>query len=544
MAGLDDFEPLNPAEQRLIAEIGSVETVVFGQDVPPEDAGPERGIRAGLIAWLMRGGGAGVTVPETGVQVIGARITGQLMLWGARCPRSLGLVRCRIDATPVLMDVEIDNLFLNDSDLPGLVADRLVTRGNVHLRGANVTGPVVLAGARLGGNLECNGATLTAPTDQDNDETALALVTNDIETHGVDLDCATVTGEVRLVGAKLRGNLYCRGATLTAGKTGDALCADGARIDGALFLWPYAGGKTSAIQGRFSLTGTRIGTIIDDASCWPRPGSLGLNRCVYDAFVGGPVDAESRIDWLGRQDRSAATGEFQPQPWEQCARVLREMGHRADARTILIEKERRQRAAGRAKLRAQLRNTAPPGTPAITTRAPLIGGAVRLAAQAAWDGTLGAVLGYGHDMKRVLIWLGAAWLLGVLVFAIAFAQGAMKPNNAFILRSVEWAACADDYVQKPGAPETRREPDHASQLACFQAQPEAAGYPRFNPWVYSADTLLPVVNLELQGYWVPDAAAAAPIGAAARAFLWLQILAGWALSLLAVAGFSGLVRSD
>jgi hypothetical protein len=104
--------------------------------------------------------------------------------------------------------------------------------------------------------------------------------------------------------------------------------------------------------------------------------------------------------------------------------------------------------------------------------------------------------------------------------------------------------CADDYVQKPGAPETRREPDHASQLACFQAQPEAAGYPRFNPWVYSADTLLPVVNLELQGYWVPDGAAAAPIGAAARAFLWLQILAGWALSLLAVAGFSGLVRSD
>jgi hypothetical protein len=56
MAGLDDFEPLNPAEQRLIAGIGSVETVVFGQGVPPEDAGPERRIRAGLIAWLMRGG--------------------------------------------------------------------------------------------------------------------------------------------------------------------------------------------------------------------------------------------------------------------------------------------------------------------------------------------------------------------------------------------------------------------------------------------------------------------------------------------------------
>jgi hypothetical protein len=87
MAGLDDFEPLNVAEQRLIAEIGSVETVVFGQDVPPEDAGPERRIRAGLIAWLMRGGDGTVTVPETGVRVAGARIAGQLT-WKARAVRA------------------------------------------------------------------------------------------------------------------------------------------------------------------------------------------------------------------------------------------------------------------------------------------------------------------------------------------------------------------------------------------------------------------------------------------------------------------------
>jgi hypothetical protein len=540
MAGLDDFEPLNPAEQRLIAEIGSVETVVFGQDVPPEDAGPERGIRAGLIAWLMRGGDGTVTVPDTGVRVAGARIAGELNLEGARCPRSLAFLFCRIEEAPLLRDAEIDNLFLNGSALPGLDADRLTTRGNVHLRGAKVTGEVRLLGSKLGGDLSCVGVMLTAGAK------GKALSGDGIDARGdVRLDGAKVTGEVGLPGARLSGDLVCVGATLTAGKTGDALSANGARIDGGLFLRPDDAGKKTVILGGFQMPGARIGTIVDDPSCWPRQGDLVLNRCVYDGFGGrAPVDAESRIDWLARQDPARFGEDFWPQPWEQCAKVLREMGHRADARAILIEKERRQRAAERGKLRAQLRNTAPPGTLAITTRAPLIGGGVRLAAQAAWDGTLGAVLGYGHDMKRVLIWLGAAWLLGVLVFAIAFAQGAMKPNNAFILRSVEWAGCADDYVQKPGAPETRRAPDHATQLACFQAQPEAAGYPRFNPWVYSADTLLPVVNLELQGYWVPDAAAAAPIGAAARAFLWLQILAGWALSLLAVAGFSGLVRSD
>jgi len=59
---------------------------------------------------------------------------------------------------------------------------------------------------------------------------------------------------------------------------------------------------------------------------------------------------------------------------------------------------------------------------------------------------------------------------------------------------------------------------------------------------YSADTLLPIVDLEMQRFWLPDERT--PRGALTRAYLWIQIATGWALSLLAVAGFSGLVRSD
>ncbi len=82
-----------------------------------------------------------------------------------------------------------------------------------------------------------------------------------------------------------------------------------------------------------------------------------------------------------------------------------------------------------------------------------------------------------------------------------------------------------------------------SQLDCFTRQPEAQRYPRFHAGVYSADTLLPVVALEMQEFWIPDEQAG-PWGTGARGFLWIQILAGWALSLLAVAGFSGLIKSD
>jgi len=76
-----------------------------------------------------------------------------------------------------------------------------------------------------------------------------------------------------------------------------------------------------------------------------------LNRCRYGAFTGGVVTAEGRIKWLSLQDEARWKQDFWPQPWEQCAKVLREMGHREDARAILIEMEKRQRADQRKRLK-------------------------------------------------------------------------------------------------------------------------------------------------------------------------------------------------
>ena len=112
-----------------------------------------------------------------------------------------------------------------------------------------------------------------------------------------------------------------------------------------------------------------------------------------------------------------------------------------------------------------------------------------------------------------------------------------------MLRSAEWVACAPDYVPpEDTAPAPRNETGDRSQLDCFLAQPEAQSYPAFRSGIYSADTLLPIVHLEMQEFWIPDGDH--PVGRWARSFLWLQIAMGWALSLLAVAGFSGLVKSD
>ena len=56
--------------------------------------------------------------------------------------------------------------------------------------------------------------------------------------------------------------------------------------------------------------------------------------------------------------------------------------------------------------------------------------------------------------------------------------------------------------------------------------------------------LLPVVNLEQRAFWTPDPVPVGGRGWWTRGYLWAHTLAGWALGLLAIAGFSGLVKSD
>ncbi len=247
--------------------------------------------------------------------------------------------------------------------------------------------------------------------------------------------------------------------------------------------------------------------------------TLALERCRYGGFSGGGVTGLDRKRWLGMQHPKFLCVDFRPQPWEQCAKVLREMGHAEDARHVLIEKEKRQRAE-RARRPWYLRWWF-----------------------WFWDHMLGGTVRYGHKPLVALWWLAGFALFGTWVFHDAATADAMKPNSPVVLRADEWAACAPTYVAGADGPSLRWRGHHESQLACFLDQPEAASYPQFNAGLYSLDTLLPIVSMQMQGFWIPDDRVE-PVGTLARWYLWTHIAAGWALSLLAVAGFSGLVTSD
>ena len=558
---LADFQPLHAAEAKVVAGLGSGDFNRIGNGLCPTGNDPTRIVRAGLLRLLILGGGGDFRLHEKGLRLSGAEVTGILDLEGCRIPRDIALPDCRFDASPVLRSAVIDNLFLEGSALPGLQADRLEARGGLFISGATVDGEIRLRGARIGGSIEADGTKIAAPDgfaiDADGLEarggflvrmrrcarghqsSPVVRLGGDDNVAGARIDRpgedslngdgiaargdmamrgATISGEVRLLGAQFGGDIDCTSATL-AQPGGYALRLNRARIDGAFFLR-----QDASILGTLDLTATEIGAIDDEEASWPQKGDLLLNRCRYGAFIGGPIDAASRLRWLDRQVSERWEEDFWPQPYEQLATVLRQMGHDEEARAVLIVKERLQRRARRSR-----------------AKSPLLRAALALK-----DGLLAVTVRYGRQPLLALLWLILFWAIGVVVFGLAEQNSALKPNSPVVLRSLEWTMCNlqktdSRYMPSTGQVMAGRASAGQTQLSCFLSQPEASSYPEFNPLMYSLDALLPVMEIGQKQYWRPDPAK--PQGMLTLNYYYFLSVIGWALSLLAVAGFSGLVKS-
>ena len=490
---------LLPAEQQILDGLWTQEIITLGNGkVPTEPGGQEvRGIFLRSVILYH------TPLPEWGLRVAGAWITGPLNLEGAELPRSLRLSQCRFAAALQCTGTHLQSLHLDGSCLKGIEANWLRADGMLSLQNAVSKGPIRLTGARLGGDLDCSRARIIA-RGRAVDATGLTAAT-------ILFSRARIRGQLRFTGAQLSGDLIFSGVEIRA-RNGDAVAMSRAKIEGGLYL-PKGGKDKRPFGGRLRLTAARVSFLADHAGGWPEPGQLELNRFTYGAIVGGPITAKQRIAWLSLQARDP----FYPQPWEQCANVLREMGHAEDARDLLIHKEMLQRKD----TRRQLRQT---------------GHRLRAALSSAADRLLRRLVAYGHKPFRALSWMLLLWVIGVGVFDQAASRDALRPNTPVVLRAPEWANCAPDTGPLWQASETQR--------ACFHRQPAGADYPVFNRYVYSADTLIPLVSLEMQEYWMPNDTSDHPIGTIASWYLVFQIFAGWALSLLAVAGFTGMIRSS
>ena len=254
------------------------------------------------------------------------------------------------------------------------------------------------------------------------------------------------------------------------------------------FVWQNVTLENGAIV---DMSGAHLGVLLDDENSWPAPGHLQLDGLTYDTLGGfssydpqwsSPADASARLRWLGLQNG------FHSQPYRQLAQVLRKNGDEAGATDVLIALQD-----------ARFRNS-------------------NWLARA-WAQFLKITIGYGHEPLRTVLWSLAVILTGWLIVTLGARAGVMRAT---------W----------PDSPPAS----------------EVIAYEKLHPLLYSLDVFLPFVNLHQEHYWWPDAERSGDCtmfgaklrisGAFLRYYLWSQVIAGWLLSAIFVAGVTGLMRND
>ena len=291
-------------------------------------------------------------------------------------------------------------------------------------------------------------------------------------------------GLVNIVTARIGTDFFVAQATFSgAARDPHGLDASGISVKNAL-VWT----NVALPNGGFlNLTGASAEALIDDERSWPAPGNLLIDGFTYTEFSqtspsNAAGDAGTRLRWLRLQSG------FHPQPYRQLAKVLRESGDEPGATEVLIASDdlnyRRFGLSGRI-----------------------------------WGAFLNTTIGYGYQPLRAIVWSFAVVIFGSMVVATGKRAGVMR---------FKWP----------------------------EETPPPSGDPMagLHPMLYSLDVFVPFVDLHQENYWWPDETASGECaifgqrvtvrGSVLRYYLWLQIVAGWLLSAIFIAGVTGLVRSD
>lgn len=517
MKDFSEFAPLSTAETRLLEDRAATTRITVGDGELPEADGDAVTIRAALLRQLLVTHEA--TLSEKGLRLRGARITGLLDLQGINIEHDITLSRCVLTDRIELVNARLNGLYISGCQMQGLSADSAHFDGSLFLRAdTHVDGEISLAGAHVAGDMQLCDVEIDA-TGQDAIFAPSLSVGGSVfignypyssgvsefrSTGGLFLSSLSVAHDVFVTNASIAP--HPADATdsffhATEEHGPDmALSLARARIGGILYFR-----DNQIARGIVNLAGAEVARLRDEPA---EPGAtypIRLDGFRYQDFSRHTdTSIKSRLDWL---DRRPTDTPFTAQPYEHLARVLRELGHRGDARKVLMHKEH------------LLRNEDRAGTSGLAKLAKIIS-----------DGVMRFAVGYGYRPGRILV------LAVVLIVALGWffdqtwKAGDMAPNAAPILVSRDWIAATETHPDNPGA---------------FWAQADQAGkdWETFHPYAYAADLVIPIVSLGQESTWAPSTSRS-DWGRAGWWMRWFAKALGWIITALGAAAVTGAVRQD
>lgn len=247
---LDDLKPLSQAEQKLI-DCCKAGEMLFLDDAVPDQATNENSIRGPLIRHLLLGGCDDAPAHAKGVRVQGAYITEALDFEYGETDQALTLKHCKVTEDLDFGDCRIRSIFLTGSEVAGVRAERANVDRNIFMQGKfHAKGSIVLAGAKVGGQLDCSKGQF----DQGLDGNAIAVKVSVFLRDGFH-----AKGPVILRGARIDGQLNCSNGQFEQGMNGNALIVtasvflrNGFRAKGpVVLLRAEIGGQLDCSDGTF-----------------------------------------------------------------------------------------------------------------------------------------------------------------------------------------------------------------------------------------------------------------------------------------------------
>ena len=500
---------LTPAEEQLIEACQKGERCVLGNGaLPPEGTpDPSRHIRSDVLRYLILGGCDDCKVDIVGVWVQGAHITGTLELDYTTACGAIRVHDSRFNNQLSMAQTKCRFLFLDGCNLQGIAAEGLVTTGNAFLRNITTKAQINLASASIKGQLAFSQATFDVVGDN-------AIFALDAKIGGhLFLDHITTNAAVILMGTNIGGQLNFEGAEFDVAE-GYAIMAQSVHISEGLF-WL----TVNIIGGKIHFNNANIGTLCDDPSCWPVNSIIDFDGMTYDRISDGSTDAKKRLLWL--QKGSWWRSEFAPHSHTQLAKVLRDMGHDSDSRTVLLERDRLLGPPNRARLKI------------------LPDGTWKVAFLSLWydfthpfrvivDFMFRIIAGYGHRPFRSIPLLIALIIVTIIPAHMAWDEGSFAPNSAIIQESDGWQA-------------------HQSKAnpAKSWSDKGAAGndWETFNRYAYGLDVVIPIINFGQTEAWAPSTNR----GWWGKQLYWMRWVLGalgWIVTALGAAAITGVIRRD
>lgn len=410
--------------------------------------------------------------------------------------------RGEVNLTGIMIDRFLDcsgGKFLNKEGT-ALSINGATVKGAVFLNaGFEAHGTVDFIAANIGNDLACDKGEFTAPG-KVAFQCSNAVIGGNVQL----IFNFRASGEVHFRAVHISGQFSFVGGQLKA-QGGTAINLDGAHVEGDIHIRQLSDRDDYALEhaklqrdkiqetvivGALNLSGAHCRRYWDDEKTWPGEEELILDGFVYDRLGGEALAAPARRRWLRLQPFPHLRREFRPQPWEQLIRVLRAMGHEADARRIARWKQ------------VEIRKS--------DTLSPL--GRV-------WNLFLGFAIGHGYQPWRAAV-----------ICVVVILAGWLAYDDA-------WRTCPND----PAGPACLMEPAVPAVYARLDLSkvPLPSQYPEFSPFIYSLDVFVPVFDLHQEVYWQPKSEARR-----LNVVRWLQIALGWVFVSLLIVGMTGLIRKD